>query len=43
MGRAAEMAGLAFKGRQLHRALVRCALEQSIEFYALNAMADLRV
>ena len=40
--RAAEMAGLAFKGRQLHRASLD-AMEQSIEFYALNAMADLRV
>ena len=40
--RAAEMAGLILKERQLHRASLD-TMEQSIEFYALNAMADLRV
>jgi adenylate cyclase len=40
--RATEMAGLVLKERQLHRASLD-TMEQSIEFYALNAMADLRV
>jgi adenylate cyclase len=39
--RAAEMAGLGFKERQLHRATPR-GLSQTVEFYALRTLADLR-
>jgi hypothetical protein len=40
--RAAEMAGLDVKGRKLHQASVR-GRTQTVEFYALKTMADLRV
>jgi class 3 adenylate cyclase len=40
--RAAEMAGLVVNGRQLHRASLN-GMDQSIEFYTLNTLADLRV
>jgi adenylate cyclase len=40
--RAAEMAGLNVKGRKLHQASVQ-GRTQTVEFYALKTMADLRV
>jgi adenylate cyclase len=40
--RAAEMAGLDVKGRKLHQASVR-GRTQTVEFYALKTMADLRM
>jgi adenylate cyclase len=40
--RAAEMAGLEVKGRQLHQA-VMSGRTQTVEFYALKALADLRI
>jgi adenylate cyclase len=40
--RAAEMAGLDVKGRELARASVN-GLAQPVEFYTLNSLADLRV
>jgi adenylate cyclase len=40
--RAAEVAGLDVKGRELLRALVH-GLAQPVEFYTLNTLADLRV
>jgi adenylate cyclase len=40
--RAAEMAGLDVKGRKLHQALVQ-GRAQTVEFYALKTLADLRV
>jgi adenylate cyclase len=40
--RAAEMAGLDVKGRELQRASVN-GLAQPVELYALNSLADLRV
>jgi adenylate cyclase len=40
--RAAEMAGLDVKGRKLHQASVQ-GRTQTVEFYALKTMADLRV
>ena len=39
--RAADLAGLDVKGRELLRASVD-GLAQPVEFYAINAMADLR-
>jgi len=40
--RAADMAGLDIKGRKLHQALV-AGRTQTVEFYALKTLADLRV
>lgn len=40
--RAADMAGLDVKGRKLHQALV-AGRTQTVEFYALKTLADLRV
>ncbi len=40
--RAAEMAGLDVKGRKLHQASVQ-GRAQTVEFYALKSLADLRV
>jgi adenylate cyclase len=40
--RAADMAGLDIKGRKLHQALVQ-GRTQTVEFYALKTLADLRV
>jgi adenylate cyclase len=40
--RAAEMAGLDVKNRQLHQAPVKGRM-QIVEFYALKTLADLRV
>ena len=40
--RAADMAGLDVKGRKLHQALV-AGRAQTVEFYALKTLADLRV
>jgi adenylate cyclase len=40
--RAAEMAGLDVKGRKLHQTLVQ-GRAQTVEFYALKTLADLRV
>jgi len=40
--RAADVAGLDVKGRKLHQALV-AGRTQTVEFYALKTLADLRV
>jgi len=40
--RAAEMAGLDVEGRRLHQAMVK-GRTQTVEFYALKTLADLRV